>query len=299
MLKPLIELLVAAVFWGFGFIAAIWSLEKISPGALVFYRFLGAFLVGVLVLLIQRRRFSEFTSELKLAVIPGILMAATLVIQNVGLMHTTATNSAFITSLYIVWVPLIASIVFRTKTNRTHWFYVALALFGTVMMVKSEAVDGSRLPVFAGGDLVTLVCSLFAAGHILSIDRIALKSKDPFIFNIAQCLVGAILALTLFPLESNWSLSFTEFKPWFGLFMMSFGSSLIAFWLQVRAQQKLNPMVASILFLLESPFSALFAYFLLNESLNLQQLAGAMAILLAGLLSIIFSDSKVENTNLT
>lgn len=298
MLKPLIELLVAAIFWGFGFIAAIWSLEKMSPGALVFYRFMGAFLVGSFILFLMGKKFPQFLIELRLAIVPGLFMAATLVIQNLGLKLTTATNSAFITSLYVVWVPLLAAVIIKSKVKKSQWLFVALALLGTALMIKTDFVFKDAGPLFAPGDLITLICSLFAAGHILTIDKVAVKSKDHFAFNVAQCAVSGVAALTLFPLESNWSLHFTGFKPWFGLFALALGSSLIAFWLQIRAQKKLNPTVASILFLLESPFSAFFAFWLLQESMNLQQFTGAGLIMLAGILSIVFSESKVENSQL-
>lgn len=70
-------------------------------------------------------------------------------------------------------------------------------------------------------------------------------------------------------------------QSWFGLLSLSLGSSLLGFFLQIRAQKELDASVASILFLLESPMSFIFAYFLLNERLSLLQSVGAALILLA------------------
>ena len=64
-----------------------------------------------------------------------------------------------------------------------------------------------------------------------------------------------------------------------GLLMLGIGSTLIAFYLQIKAQKVLSSTVSSLFFLLESPFALLFAFFLLGESLNMKQGIGALLII--------------------
>jgi drug/metabolite transporter (DMT)-like permease len=122
---------------------------------------------------------------------------------------------------------------------------------------------------------------VLAAIHIISIDHFSKKSKDNFTFNVFQSFWTALFALLFAGIDSRWSLMSMNFHGWIGIVSLGLGSSLIAFYLQVRAQQKLSPSVASILFLLESPFTLFFAYWLLGDRLTGSQLVGAALIIIA------------------
>lgn len=270
------ELTLAGALWGFGFVATIWALPALHPAAIVLYRFLGASAVGILILVARKKPWPGLRAEAKLALIPAFFLWSSLVLQTWGLLTTTATNSAFITSLYVVFIPL-----FRVLTHREklHWPYLvclALALVGTALIVQIQLLAAMKW-----GDLITLICAFFAAIHILLIDRRAKVSADPFAFNVFQGLWIWMLCLPFVFFTDRWNVGELNSYGWWGLASLALGSSLVAFYLQVRSQKKLPPTVASLLFLMESPFSCLFAYFLIGDRLSPTQWLGALLILIS------------------
>jgi drug/metabolite transporter (DMT)-like permease len=100
--QAILELVFAGTLWGFGFTATIWALQSISVSALVFYRFFGAFLIGLFILLAQRISWKTLKKEATLSLLPGLILLAMLLFQTAGLLSTTATNSGFITTLYVI-----------------------------------------------------------------------------------------------------------------------------------------------------------------------------------------------------
>jgi drug/metabolite transporter (DMT)-like permease len=248
----------------------------LHPSAVIFYRFAISFAASILILISQKKSKALLLNEMGLALIPGVFLWLTLFLQTWGLRYTTATNSTFITTLYVVLVPILHSMTGEARLSWLHWVCVVLALIGTGFIVQVQ-----NLTAFNGGDLLTFLCAIFAAIHILVIGQRALRTKDDFAFNAFQSFWMATFSLLLFPFSSHWNLIALDGKGWIGLLCLGFGSSLLAFYFQIRAQKVLSPSVSSLLFLLESPISCVFAFFLLHESLNAWQWFGAILILAA------------------
>lgn len=280
------ELLLAGIFWGFGFIATIWALQSLSTSAIIFYRFMMAFLISLVFLAIAKTPKETYLHELKLAFIPGIFLWATLFFQTWGLEITTATKSSFITTLYVIIVPVIMWILGKEKLSWLHWFSVALALLGTALIVDLHSLQISAESL-NWGDFLTLVCAFAAALSIIILGDRASRTKSPFGFNAFQCMWVALIALIALPWSSKWDLGNLTTEAWIGILSLGIGSSLLAFWLQIRAQRVLSPSVASLLFLAESPIACVFAYFLLSERMTGSQWAGAILIMIACSLTLV------------
>lgn len=291
--RALVELLIAGLFWGFGFVGTIWALRALHPSAIVFYRFGISFVVGIVVLLWQKKSLALLLNEMGLALIPGVFLWLTLFLQTWGLQYTTATNSTFITTLYVVLVPIMHSWTSKVRLSWLHWFCVGLALIGTAFIVQIQNLHSLNL-----GDLMTLLCAIFAAIHIIVIGQRATKTKDDFAFNTFQSFWMSAFSLLLFPFSNHWNIDALSHEGWIGMMSLGFGSSLIAFYFQIRAQKVLSPSVSSLMFLLESPISCVFAYFLLNETLNPWQWFGAILIL-AACAVISYSQTREDQPNIT
>ena len=300
--SAVLELTIADAFWGFGFIAATWALRSMGPLAITGWRFFLAAMIGYGLMSFRKktRREQYSLEQLKLAVVPGLLIGLSLVLQTWGLQYTTATKSAFITSLYVLLVPLFETTFLKRKLPRYHLVYVGVALIGVLLIcdlaslsTAATSEDLAKLrPNF--GDLLTIGCALAATLQIVWFGLIAKKIGSSFAFNNSQSLVAGIIPLLLsFVLEPmpnpNWQDLSLQ-----GLLMLTFGSTLIAFALQVRAQKHISPSIASLLFLLESPFSAFFAIFFLGENLKALQWTGGALIMVAAALSVIFQKEVAE-----
>jgi drug/metabolite transporter (DMT)-like permease len=286
------ELILAGALWGFGFIAARWALQSMGPLWATSLRFVLASALGLLLcLLISPFRKSLTKRQVQLAVIPGLLLTLTLVLQTWGLKYTTATKSGFITTLYVLLVPIIEWAWLKRRLSPLHALYVTMAIVGTAMICELHA------EALNFGDFLTLLCAVAASFQIFWFVLISKRIESAMTFNVLQTIwaipLPLTLALLLEPFPSHpWSA-----ESWSGLLSLAFGSTLIAFALQVRAQKFISPSVASLLFLLESPFAALFAVWLLGESLNLTQALGGGLILLAAALSVV-SESKAHANDL-
>jgi drug/metabolite transporter (DMT)-like permease len=270
-----VELLIAAGLWGFGFIASVWALEVVNPFELTLLRFVLAGLIGLPFVLTKQARASAYSLR-NLSFVPAVLLASTLIFQTWGLQYTSPTKSGFITTLYVVFVPLLEAFLTRKRIPGLIWLCVATALIGTALMVDLGISELNR------GDVLTFICAILATGQIYWMGGVSPKVTEPFAFNIYQCYWAMLMCLPLVNFARfhealakapGWST-----HAWIGIVSLSLGSTVIAFYLQVRAQAKLSPTVSSLMFLLESPFALLFSLLLLGQSLAPLETVGAVLI---------------------
>lgn len=273
-----VELIIAAMLWGFGFIGVVWALKVWTPLELVFLRMLIGASIGMSLSALVRRKKLAWRSIGRLAIVPAIWLALMLFFQTWGLAHTTATKSGFITILYIVLVPIFAAFFENRKTPMIQWLCILLALFGVFLIVDFSFETPLNL-----GDGLTFICAVAAAMHIIAIDKVSHEMHDAFFFNSMQSAWCGLMAAAVY--FGNQGLSFPTLSAdslaWIGLLSTALGGTLIAFYLQVRAQRTLSPTAASLFFLLESPFAMLFAFIILKEHLTVRAMFGATLIMLA------------------
>jgi drug/metabolite transporter (DMT)-like permease len=271
----------STIVWGFGFIAVRLSFESYDPYWSHALRFIIAGILGLPVLF-YLKSFSRKDTPWKEGFIGASYLTGTLLFQTLGLSFTTVAKSGFITTLYSFFVPLTMMVVYKKKYNKKFWFLVILALIGMALLCNLEINDLNR------GDLLILICSLFASFHIIYIGLIANRIKSSIEYNFIQNIFvgfqGLLIAFfvkgqlniaPMFNIHSN------TFK---GIMFLSIISSMIAFTIQVIAQKKIPPHIASLVFLLESPFAAWFGYIFFKETLNGMNIVGACLILISVIL---------------
>lgn len=286
--RATLELILAGSLWGFGFVATIFALQEFTALETLVYRFVVAGFFGEIFYLILRGpQFRHLRDDVLKALPAGALLAAMLLLQTIGLKYTTATKSGFLTSLYVILVPLINLAIFGHTISWRNFLFVLMALAGTLILVGGK-IEGINV-----GDLWTIACSVLAALHILYIGRISNKVGNAFRFNNFQSLWCLLALAPLLFTQDSVKVATISWLPWIGVGILGLGSSIIAFYLQIRTQKILSDSTASMLFLLESPFAAFFGFMILNERLSIFQTTGALLIMLASILQIVF-DSSVK-----
>ncbi|MHB0895933.1 MAG: DMT family transporter [Spirochaetales bacterium] len=277
-------LLLTAAIWGFAFVAQRVGMDDLGPFAFNAVRYA----IGALVLLplIGRRRktLGPRTETAPAArprrSLPFVLAGSAMFIgasfQQVGLVTTTAGNAAFVTSLYVVIVPLIGSL-FGRKTGLKDYIAAIVSVIGLYIIT----VGGGF--AMAPGDLLVLAGSFFWALHILVIGRFA-STVDPVELSAGQFAVCGFLSFIA-------SLVF-EPQPYAGLLSAAipilYGglfSCGVAFTLQIVAQRTSPPAHASILLAMEGLFGAIGGVLLLGEPATLRLFAGGALMLAAAILS--------------
>jgi drug/metabolite transporter (DMT)-like permease len=281
--RAVAELVFAASLWGFGFIALKWGLLSFTPFWLTGLRFSLTFVIAApLIFLSRRMRLSARYLDFQLSIVPGLLLGLTLILQTYGLQYTTVAKSGFITCLYAVFVPLLGWLFLGNPLKARHWFWVFLSLCGAAAICEVQSLDLNR------GDGFTFLCAIVAAIQILEVGRTAHQTHSPLLFTLWQSAWASVPPLLGALVMDPWP-SFSNVHPLSvaGLLFLSLGATLLAFGIQARAQKILDSSIVSLLFLLESPFGAVFGVIFLGELLNLGQLAGGGLILLAALGSVV------------
>lgn len=281
----IIMLSLTTVIWGFGFISTRWALSEFDPYWANALRFV---LAGALSIpfLIYKKSFWRKKNILLKSMISSVFLLGTLLFQTMGIHTTTVAKSGFITTLYALFIPLIMMTLTGKKYRSTFWMLIVMALFGMALMCNLEVNDLNR------GDFLTLLCALSAAFHIMYISHVSAHIESAVEFNFLQNVFVGLFSLfiafvvsgpvSLAPLANVHSESLK------GLLYLAVISSMISFTIQVVAQKKIPAHIAGLIFLMESPFAALFGYLIFNEVLNSLNIVGALFIMLSVLLVPIF-----------
>lgn len=271
-------LLFSTAIWGYGFIATRWTLEVLDPFWANALRFAVA-AIGSLPFLLYVKSFTRKDNILKTSFISSVLLFGILLFQTIGLSITTVAKSGFITTLYSFFVPIITMVLFQKKYRFTFWLLIVLAMLGMALMCNLEIKDLNT------GDFYTLICSFFAAFHIIYVGKVANKIGSAIEFNFLQNFFVAVMAIPVaFIFKGGVDIgaaldpSLNALK---GLLYLGILSSMVSFTTQVIAQKKIPDHIAGLIFLTESPFAAFFGFWILGETLNTMNLIGAALIILA------------------
>ena len=197
--------------------------------------------------------------------------------QQMGIEHSTVGKSAFITTLYIVLVPLLG-LFFKKKLPFQIWCGVILAMIGLYLLcMKNEAF------VLELGDIYLLLCAFFFTFQITAVDYFAPK-VNCIALSMMQFLVTAIL--------SGICMLFNEIPAWeniigamIPLLYAGVLSSGVAYTFQIIGQKHLAPAVASLIMSLESVFAALAGWVVLHEILSDKELLGCGLVFAAVILT--------------
>ncbi|PHX90577.1 MAG: hypothetical protein CK534_04765 [Nitrospirae bacterium] len=265
---PRFALLLTTLIWGATFPATKVALEQIPPLSFLFLRFLlGTILVGV-VFLLWRRRLHREPAVLRAGAIATCWLFLGYVLQTVGLHYTTASNSAFITALYVIIVPLVLR-----RFDRRVWVATGIATAGLWLLVNPSA-SGNL------GDLLTLGCALAFAGHIACLERFTREVDAPSLF-AWQMMAMVVLLLPILLIERA---PVEAFAPTSMLLIglgITGGLATGAFAVQMWAQRILPAQQVALIFASEPAYAAWLSWYFLGETLDLQGWVGSALILVA------------------
>ncbi len=266
-------LLGAAFIWGTTFVAQQSGMDSLGPFSYAAARYA----LGVLAMLViwyayrgsreQQKRSGIFCPGWKAGVGAGCILFVASSLQQVAMQYTTAGKTAFITCLYIIFVPL-AAVLLKKKIHTENWAGAALALTGLYFLcVKEELTLGY-------GDMLVLISAFFWTAHILYIDRFA-SMVDAIELSVMQLFVSfvgsTICALALE--DISWAGICAEAFPIFYGGVMSGG---IAFTLQIVGQKYAEPSYAAIIMSLESVFGAVSSWLILGENMQPVEIMGCL-----------------------
>src|SRR6266540_1594547 len=278
-LKADLTLLLVAVIWGSAFVA-----QRVAGQLGSVYLFNGVrYLLAALVVLpfalrvgrIGNPTYRSYT-QYKWMFVAGFILFMGSALQQVGLLYTTAGNAGFITSLYVVLVPILLFLVWREKFHWMAIVAVVLAGIGAFFLSTGGTFE------FQKGDAIEVFGALFWTFHVIVLGKYAARFES-MSFSVGQLVVCGLLNLGIriiaepamrFSLPLTLSIAYTAF--------FALG---LCYTLQIWAQKHTPPADAALILSLESVFAVISGWLFLDEHLTAIQIFGCILIFVAVLLS--------------
>lgn len=268
-------LTMACLIWGLGFVGTRWTLDVYDPYWSNSLRFIFAACLSTPVLFYRKAMKISFG-----AFVCGVCLLFALQLQTIGVGLTTLAKSGFLTAFYAIFTPIFGMLFYSEHYRKTYWALVGTALVGIAFLCDLNWKS------FNEGDAWVLASAIFFSLHIMAVDYFG-QGEDVVNFNLQQIIVMALLGggftylfmgpTTLGPLLDLGDL--LRPSPLAGFLIVSLFSSMLAFSIQVYAQQGTPTHIVSLIFLSESVFSALFGVLLFDEFLNLNGVFGAALVM--------------------
>lgn len=311
-------LFLTATIWGSGFVAQSIGMDHVTPFTYTFFRtFIGAIVLLPIVFWLKARsnkaqseasasngsnddvevisKPSSPTNYTRKDLLIGSFWCGLFLVggesfQQFGLVTTDAGKAGFITSMYIVFVPIVGLFIGK-KLNANIVIGVVLSLLGLYLLCIKESLTIEQ------GDLLIFICAIVFTFHILTIDHFVQKCDGVylscgqfFMASLISFLLMVIFDYDVFSWDDVWAASLALL--WSGV--MSNG---VAYTLQVVGQRGMHPTIATLILSLESVMAVLFGILILNESLTLKESIGCVLILVAVLVAQINLKTIIELIN--
>ncbi len=278
-------LLLAAIIWGFAFVAQRIGMDYVGPftyngvrfalGSIVLLPFLFKSSYGDEPLI----RVSHPSDRRKIilgSIMTGLFLFGGVAFQQLGLQQTTAGKAGFITGLYVVFVPVVG-LLFGQRSHLTMWIGALISLAGLYLLCITTGFS------IDPGDKLVLFCAIIFTFHVLFIAWLS-PLMNSFLLAVIQFSICALLNLVIaFAIEPVTLSSIVQ--AWLPIAYGGILSVGVAYTFQVVAQKTAHPAYASIILSLEAVFAVLGGWLILHEGFTSRMLAGC-ALMLAGMVVV-------------
>lgn len=268
-------LLIAAIFWGVSFAAMKGALEAFPTFWVLAIRFTCAFLILYSFL---GHRFIGAPKELyRMSVTSGLLMFGGFATQTYGLNFTTSGKQAFLTSIYVIIVPLLTWGMTKIFPGLISMTASLLCCLGMWFLTSDASAS------FNVGDFFTILSAFFYAGHVMYIGY-ATRKIDPILFATLQIGFVGLVSLFVALLFEPW----TGFNGMNGIYEIGFAvlfPTIGAFLLQSVSQKYTSATHAALIMSLEGVFGVAAGVAFLSEPFSFRMGVGCALILVAVMIS--------------
>lgn len=282
-----IVLLAMTACWGSTFYLIHDLLDRVPVADFLAVRFAMA---SAAMLLLAPRAITRLSPEVRRrALVLGALYGVAQILQTTGLAHTSASVSGFVTGMYVVFTPLLAAVVLRTRITWLTWGAVVLAVtgLGVLTLEASPFADGG----LGYGEALTLVAALVYALHIVGLGAWS-RPADAIGMSILQCLV--ITGICLVAAVPDGITVPDRAGDWAAVLYMALFAGAAALLGQTWAQAHLPPTQSAIIMSMEPVFAAAFAVTLGGESIGSRMLLGGGLVIAGMLLTELVPRRRIE-----
>jgi len=293
-------LFLTTLIWGTAFLAQKIGGDSLGPFAITCFRNIlgGCFLlVCVLIRNYHKRGQSPkrgtdpsatgTVPSIKAGILCGVALFVAMVAQQIGIQYTTPGICAFLTTNYVLFVPMIVAVFTRRLPRPAVLACVAASLVGTYLICIARS-DADGFSGVGRGELWTIACAFLFAVQMLLVNHYAPKT-DVLVLSCTQLFTGAVLGAPFLLMPSESARLGHVAASLLPLVYLGVFSSGIAYTLQNFGQAKTPPAVAAVILSLESVFGALSGYLVLGDVMTVRQFAGC-ALVFAAAVAAQFAD---------
>lgn len=286
--KAELILLSITIIWGATFTIVKSSLDYISPLFFIAVRFIFA---SIILLIFFSKQIKEFNlSDLQHSSILGILLFLGFAAQTIGLQYTTASKSAFLTGMTVIFTPLFQFILGRKAPLIGNIIGVFVVSFGLYLLTSPKGSE------FNFGDGLTISCAIVFALYIVYVD-VATQENNPLRITFFQILINGLLSL-IFALLFEKIVFKPNYNLLFSLVYLSLLATILTLFLQMKWQKETTPTKAAVIFTIEPVIATILAYLFLGENLGFVGIIGGGLILVGLIISEISDNIQFLNISL-
>lgn len=271
-----ILLVITTFFWGVTFVVVKDAIKSVGVFLFLSQRFILAASLMTAIAVLLRRPFTP--NLLAKGAIMGFFLFGGYAFQTAALLYTSASNTAFLTGLNVVLIPILGTFFYGYKVRRQTLWGVVLAALGLYLLSTN---GGTLNPNY--GDLLAVICAVSVGLHVIYTGKYA-ATGDVYWLTAIQLGMVALLSvisslflgvdITLWHHEILWALVITVIF-----------ATVFAFLVQTSMQRFTSPTRTALIFCMEPVFAALYAWFAAGERLGVPGLIGALMILSGMILS--------------
>ena len=262
-------LLTVAAMWGISF---VWMKDILDQQDV--YSFLTSrFIVAAAAMIALRPSvLRRFTKELVVkGLVIGMALGSGYIFQTLGLERTTPAITGFITGLYVVFTPLIASFFLKERLTKAMWGYVFLAVVGLAIL----SVKGWSVGI---GEIFVLISAVLFAIHIILLGSWS-KNFDAYALTVMQ-LIGCSLLASI-PASIDGFVAPPDTQVWGVIIFTALFATAIAFVIQTWSQARISTTKVAVILTMEVVFAALFSFMYGMEPFTLRLALGGTLVLIA------------------
>jgi len=269
-----LALVISTLFWGGSFVFNKLAFREIPPVTFMFFRFSLATLI-MTAFCLPRLKGLNRTIIWKGGIV-GLALGLANLSFVLGVNGTTVSRAGFLNNLFVLIIPLLSFLIWRERVDRWTLAGIFLALAGLWELARG-GVEG-----FNRGDLLSTLCAMFIAVHIIMVSRI-LRDEDVFLVTLTQfatvAAIGGILVAVMPSADYRIGPVSASALLYCALF-----PTIICFTLQNTFQRYTTPTKAGLIYTLDPVWSMLGGVFILKERLSGREWAGCGLIFAAVIL---------------
>ena len=265
----LIALIVVTAIWGSTFIVVQDAVSQMPVMDFLGIRFT---IAAVVMIALRPTCLRGMTRRglLRSAVL-GVVLALGFITQTYGLQHTSAAVSGFITGMFVVLTPIISWALLKRKAGRSIWLSVALATIGLGLLSLRGWSIGA-------GELLTLLCALFFALHIVGLGEWAAKHEA---YGLAFLQISVVAMISMIAATPGGITLPPNATVWGAVILTAVFASAMGFLIQTWAQALISPTRAAVTLTMEPVFAGFFAVIIGGDHLTARIIVGAIFVLTA------------------